>query len=274
MHPQCRFATLAAVFLLLATALLGLSALEAAQQPEKTQPPVKRQILAVGGGGLEKSGTKPVLMKYFIEMTGKPKPRVCFMPSASGDSKSDITRWNTVMKDFDCQPRLQKIYITSPGTKSFETEILEADAIYVGNGNALNMLAMWKAHGLDKLLRKAYDRGIVLGGEGAGSICWFEQGSTDSRPGKLSVMDCLGFLTGSNCTDYDGNKDCRPLYQDWIKSGQIKPGLAADNGVGLHFVDDKLLKVVSSTDKAKAYRVNREDGKIAETTLDTELLAK
>src|SRR5262249_47464958 len=159
-------------------------------QPAKGQPPAKRQILAISGSGLDKAAGSPALMTYFHGLTGKKTPRVCFLPSASGDSKAAIDRWNEVMKGLDCQPRVQKVYIESPRVKSFEAELLQADAIYVGSGNALNMLAIWKAQGIDKILRQAYDRGIVLGGEGAGAICWFEQGSTDSRPGKLSVMDC------------------------------------------------------------------------------------
>jgi len=247
---------------------------EATVQPAKTQPSAKRQILAFGGVGLEKAGTAPTLMKYFLELAGKKTPRVCFMPSGTGDAKGEITRWNDVMKTYDCQPKVQKVYIASPSTKSFEAELLQADAIYIGGGNAVNMLAIWKVQGIDKIIRQAYDRGIVLGGEGAGSICWFEQGLTDSRPGKLSIMDCLGFLKGSNCPDYDTDKSRRPLYQDWIKKGEIKDGIAADAGVALHFVDEKLVKVVGVKANAKAYRISRTGDKAMEEALPLELLAK
>jgi dipeptidase E len=265
----------AALFLLVASAL-GSGVSQAPAQAEKAPSPAKRQILAIGGGGLEKSEGPPLLMKYFLGLTGKPKPRVCFMPSASGDAVAEITRWNQVMKGLDCEPRVQKVYIASPKVpspkaKKFEDELLQADAIYIGGGNALNMLAMWQAHGIDKMLRQAYNRGIVLGGEGAGSVCWFEQALTDSRPGKLTPLDCLGFLKGSNCTDCDVDKSRQPLFQEWIKKGQIKEGFAAERGVGLHFVDEKLHKVISANANAHAYRVTREG---AQEVPNPELLAK
>jgi dipeptidase E len=261
----------ACVFLLVA---MPLPSTRATLHSEITKPDAKRQIFALGGGGLEKTNGVPLLMKYFLGLTGKEKPRVCFMPSASGDSAADINRWNEVMKGLECQPRVQKVYIASPKVKSFETELFQADAIYIGGGNGLNMLAMWKAQGIDKILRQAYDRGIVLGGEGAGAICWFEQGSSDSRPAKLTVLDCLGFLKGSNCPDYGGHKDRRPLYQEWITKGEIKEGLALDSGVGLHFVDEKLLKAITTNAQAKAYQVTRDGDKAFETTLKAELLVK
>jgi dipeptidase E len=265
----------ATFFLLLATAV-GWGASQAPAPAEKAKSPAKRQILAIGGGGLEKSDAPLLLMKYFLGLTGKPKPRVCFMPSASGDAVAEITRWNQVMKGLDCEPRVQKVYIASPKVpspkaKKFEDELLEADAIFIGGGNALNMLAIWQAHGIDKMLRQAYDRGIVLGGEGAGSVCWFEQALTDSRPGKLTPLNCLGFLKGSNCTDCDVDKSRQPLFQDWIKKGDIKEGFATDRGVGLHFVDDNLHKVVSANASAHAYRVTREG---AQELPNAELLAK
>jgi dipeptidase E len=253
-----------------------LPASRASVQQEKAQEPAKRQILAIGGGGLGKGegDGPPLLMQYFLGLTGKKKPRVCFMPSASGDAVAEITRWNQVMKKLECEPRVQKVYIASPKVKSFEDELLKADAIYIGNGNALNMLAMWRAQGIDKIIRQAYDRGTVLGGEGAGAICWFEQGLTDSRPGKLTPMECLGFLKGSNCPDFDIDKNRQPLFDDWISKGEIKDGLAVDHGVGLHFVDEKLHKVVSANPTAQAFRVTREGNKSVAAALKPELLAK
>jgi dipeptidase E len=258
--------------LLVASAALPL--LEISAQEVKTQPAAKRQILAVGGGGLGKAGTTPPIMKYFLELTGKPKPRVCYMPTAVGDQQTAIDRWYAVMKTMDCEPHHQKVFIASGKTKSFEEELLKADAIYVGGGNTLNMVAIWKAQGIDKILRKAWEKGTVLGGESAGSICWFEYGSTDSRPAELSHMECLGFLKGSNCPHYDGEKKRRPSFQDWIQTGQIKEGIACDNGVAAHFVDDKLFKVVSTRPNAKAYVVKRGGDKVVEEALQPEMLTK
>jgi peptidase E len=241
-------------------------------KPDSGQAPAKRQVLVIGSSGLDKTDGPPVLLQYFLGLTGKTKPRVCFLPHASGDAVGETARWNLAVKGLDCEPRVQKIYIASPKAKNFDEELLKADAIYVGGGNALNMLAMWQAHGIDKIMKQAYDRGIVLGGDGAGAICWFEQGLTDSRPGKLTPLDGLGFLKGSLCPDCDADKVRQSLFTEWIKKGEIKEGIAADRGVALHFVDEKLSKVVSA--KAQAIRVTREGEKAVQAPLTVELLGK
>jgi dipeptidase E len=273
-HSQIRRLGAAWAATLLFTSLLCVAAAQAPALPDKAPNPAKRQILAIAGGGLEKGDGPPPLMRYFLKLTDKEKPRVCFMPAASGDAVGEITRWNQVMKEMPCEPRVQKVYIASPKAKSFDEELLKADAIYVGGGNAVNMLAMWQAHGIDKILRQAYERGIVLGGEGAGAICWFEQGLTDSRPGKLTPLDCLCLVKGSHCPGFDTDKSRKPTYHDWVKKGEIKDGYAADHGVGLHFVDEKLVKVVSANEAGRAYRVRREGDKTVEAVLKAEVLAK
>jgi dipeptidase E len=103
-----------------------------------------------------------------------------------------------------------------------------------------------------------------LAGLSAGSICWFEEGVTDSIPGGLTKLDCLGFLPGSNCPHYDGESDRRPSYQRLVQSGGIGNGMAADDGVGLHYKDDKIFRVVSSRPNAKAYKVDLINGKVIE----------
>ncbi len=241
---------------------------EASQDKAAEQPAVKRQILAIGGGGGQP------MMKYFLSLTGKKTPRVCHMATATGDPKASMEKWLQSMKAYDCDPHLQRMFISSGDLKSFEDELLAADAIYVGGGNTLNMIAIWQAQGVDKILRKAYEKGCVLGGGSAGSICWFEQGSTDSRPATLTPMDCLGFLPGSNVPHYDGEKQRRPLFQDWVKKGLIKEGIAADNAVGLHYVDDKLFKIVTAKAGSAAYRVTRNGEQVVEEKLAAELLPK
>src|SRR5262245_39161235 len=112
----------------------GLARGDARQEKAKDQSQAKRQILAIGGGGGDP------MMKYFLEMTGKKRPRICYMPTATGDPKASIDSWFEKMKKFDCEPRVQKMFIASPKVKSFEDELLTADAIYVGGGNTLNMI--------------------------------------------------------------------------------------------------------------------------------------
>ena len=147
------------------------------------------------------------------------------------------------------------------------------DAIYVGGGNTLNMLAIWKEQGIDKVLQKALKKGIVLGGGSAGAICWFEQGCTDSRPGKLSAINCLGWIPGSACPHFDLEKR-RAAYPELVLSGDLKDGLACDEGVGILFQEDKLVRVVSALPKATAWTVKRLNGKIEMTAMAAEFLGK
>src|SRR5437870_2225760 len=118
--------------------------LDASQETAKPQAAVKRQILAIGGGGGQP------MMKYFLAMTGKPKPRICYMATATGDPEGSINNWLKSMKAYDCEPRIQRMFVSSSQLTSFEDELLAADAIYVGGGNTLNMIAVWQAHGVDK----------------------------------------------------------------------------------------------------------------------------
>jgi dipeptidase E len=138
--------------------------------------------------------------------------------------------------------------------------LLAFDVIYVGGGNTKSMLALWREWEVDKILREAWERGTVLCGGSAGMICWFEEGNTDSITGSLTALPCLGFLPGSACPHYDGEIDRRPSYQNMVACGEILPGLAADNGVGLYFVGTELHEAISEVDGASAYRVERDAG--------------
>jgi peptidase E len=230
----------------------------------------KRQILALGGWRTAKEGLP--LMKVFIGLTGKPNPKVCLLPTASGDSAESIVSWYDVMNQLDCRPRHLRLFQPSK-VDDWEAVLLEMDAIYVGGGNTMNMLSIWKEQGIGQALRKAWDKGIVLGGASAGAICWFRQGCTDSRPGKLSGMECLGWLAGSACPHYSDEKR-RTAYHALVLSGDLQDGIGCDEGVGVLYEGEKRVRVVSSLPKSKAWSVRREDGKIVTTALETEFLGK
>jgi dipeptidase E len=139
-------------------------------------------------------------------------------------------------------------------------------------GNTRSMLALWREWGLDRMLRKAYEEGVVLAGISAGANCWFEQCSTDSVPGKLSVMDCLGIIGGSFCPHYDGEVSRRPTLHAFIASGSIKEGWVADDGAAVHFIDGAYSSAVSSRPAARAYRLFRSGDAAAEEALATRFL--
>jgi len=176
------------------------------------------------------SGPSKEFIKEIIKLTGKERPKICYLPTASGDSERGIIRWYDLVHDLPVEPSVQRVWISSyRQKKSFEEVLLNVDAIVVGGGNTLNMMAIWKAQGIDKVLKKALEKGIVLAGGSAGSLCWFDNGTTDSRPKELSVVEGLGFLPYSHSPHYDGEKFRRPLYEKNIKKGIFKAGYAMYN---------------------------------------------
>jgi|KBSSwiStaDraftv2_1062776.scaffolds.fasta_scaffold13860_3 peptidase E len=228
-----------------------------------------RQLIVLGGGGflMEKSRA---LDNYFLRATGKPNPRICFVGTASGDAESGRYKFYEAMAMLDC--RATHLSLVQPPTPDLAAFVMEQDAIYVGGGNTRSLLALWREWGLDVALRAAYESGIVMGGISAGMICWFESGITDSVPGTLSPLPCLGWLPGSACPHYDGEAERRPAFHRLLAEGRIPPGYAADDGVALHFVDDALVHVVASRPTAKAFRLSIQDGAVLEVALPVRVL--
>ncbi|HKK43348.1 MAG TPA: peptidase E, partial [Bacteroidales bacterium] len=219
----------------------------------------KRKILITGGSLNSK------IIDYVRTLTGKSRPRICFLPTASADDPRSAVYWYRLCAGLEVIPFVQNMFISSYSFKRGWDEILlSMDAIIVGGGNTLNMLAIWKAQGIDKILKEAWDKGILLGGGSAGSLCWFEEGTTDSRPKDLTKIECLGFLKGSHSPHYDGEKERRPEYHKLIKSGILKPGYAVDNHAAIYFEDNEVNKVVATDDKSKAYYVDISGGEIKE----------
>lgn len=219
------------------------------------------------------SGPNKVFIKEIIQLTGKEKPKICYLPTASGDRESNIINWYQLVNDLSVEPYVQKVWISSYNQKiSFEEFLLGMDAIVVGGGNTLNMIAIWKAQGIDKVLKKALEKGIVLAGGSAGSLCWFDNGTTDSRPIELSVVEGLGFLPFSHSPHYDAEEFRRPLYHKNIANGIFKAGYAMDNNAGIIFKNGKPFKVVSIDADHNCYYVSLKDGKVVEEKLTAEIL--
>ena len=230
---------------------------------QSSAPQATRKILIAGGG------YNTAFIRYMAQLTGKTRPKLCYLPTASADSPAGIISWYRNCSPLDVEASHQESFIASPRqTRSWEEVFLSVDGIVCSGGNTLNQQAIWKAQGIDVILRQAWDRGIVLGGASAGSLCWFEEGTTDSRPKELSKVECLGLLKGSHSPHYDAEKDRRPLYQRLIGSGQMKPGYACDNDAGLYFEDNQVKRVVSARPGAKCYYVSLVDGKIVEKVME------
>jgi dipeptidase E len=260
-----------AALLVIACCLVSSSRQESQAGAEPKPAAAKKKHILANGGWRNPKDALP-LMKFLVELTGKSNPKVCLLPTAQGDAAESIVSYYDIMNQLECRPRHLRLFQPSR-VDDFEAYLLEMDAIFVGGGNTLNMLAIWKDQGIDKVLRKAWEKGIVLAGGSAGAICWFDQGCTDSRPGKLTAMNCLGWLQGSACPHYNEEKR-RTAYQQMILAGDLKEGIACDEGVAILFEDDKMTRVLSSIPKARAYAVKREDGKVVTVPLETEYLRK
>jgi dipeptidase E len=221
------------------------------------------QIVAMGGAPLEP------LCRSMLELTGKRDPRVCCLNQATGDGPDGLLRFYELFPSDRCRPSHLRLFgIPRP---DWRDHLLAQDAIFVGGGNTANMLAVWRVHGADEVLREAWERGIVLGGVSAGAICWFEGGVTDSFRAELDALDCLGFLPGSACPHYDGEEQRRPAYHRLVSAG-FPAGYAVDDGVALRFAGTELVEAVTAREGATAYRVEATPDGVRERALDARAL--
>lgn len=212
-------------------------------------------------------------IKYVISLTHKPNPRICYIPTASADNPYGINYWYELCAELPVKPYVLRTFINSgPGQQTFEETIMSMDAIIVGGGSTLNMIAIWKAQGIDTVLREAYNKGIVMAGGSAGSLCWFTGGITDSRPKQLTLVDCLGFIQTSHCPHYHSEPGRKPLYQQEVLSGHLPAGYACDDRAGILFQNEKLIKSVAADPTSHTYFVSVADGKIKEEQLPIEPL--
>lgn len=229
-----------------------------------------QQIITMGGGGFSMEPDNPALDRFVLAQTGKARPKVCFLGQASGEARDYIINFYRAFTALDTQPSHLSLF--QPHTADIEDFLMAQAVIYVGGGNTKSMLALWREWKLDSILRRAADNGTVLAGVSAGAICWFEYGITDSVPGKLSGLPCLGYLPGSCSPHYDGEAQRRPDYQRMIGAGELPAGLAFDDGAAGHFMDGLLTQVISSRPAARGYRVELQAGCAQETALETRYL--
>jgi dipeptidase E len=223
------------------------------------------QIVAMGGLGEDDEAG--VLIRFVLGLTGKKRPRVCLIPTANAEKPEFIVRfYEELNHSADCS---HVSFFPWP-PEDLRELVLAQDAIFVSGGNTANMLAVWRTHGFDQIVREAWEQGVVLAGSSAGMICWFEAGVTDSFGPQLDGMrDGLGFLPGSACPHYDGEERRRPVYQELVANG-FPAGVAADDAVALHYVGTELREAVTTRDASRAYRL--EPG--SETAIDTRILGK
>ena len=228
--------------------------------------PRRKQVVALGGGGFSMEPDNPLLDLYVARLVGKEKPKICFLPTASGDSVSYAHGFHRAFKKLT-KKSTSHLLLTPPSKPDVRAHLLAQDVIYVGGGNTHQMLSVWQSLGVDEALREAYEAGVILAGVSAGALCWFDAGLSDYIPGKLSPLPALGFLPGSFCPHYDGEPLRRPAFQKLVATGQLPRGYGVDDGAALHFVDGQLARVVSSRPDARAYELKAASGHVRETEL-------
>ncbi len=214
---------------------------------------MERHIVGLGGSGDSPEQTR-LLYDFVLALTGKERPRLLYVPTAIGDSDLGIVSF---YEGFAGRGELSHLKTFPWPPADLRELLLSQDAISVSGGSTANMLAIWRAHGIDLVMREAWERGIVLWGASAGMICWFEHGITDSFGPQLEAMDCLGFLPGSACPHYDGEELRRPRYHELVGRG-LAGGIAADDGVAVHYVGTQISEIVTCRPGAAAYQVSGE----------------
>ena len=214
-----------------------------------------RTIFAMGGGGFTMEPENPVLDEFVLSLARPREPRICFLPTASGDADEQVRRFYGTFGGRHCDATHLSLFRLGSEPVDLRTFLLGQDVIYVGGGSMRNMLAIWREHGLDEILRDCWVQGTVLAGLSAGAMCWFERGISTST-GRPAPVGGLGLLPGSLSVHRDGEPERLPVYVDAVARGELPPGHAADDGVGLVFRETGLERAVSSRPGAGAARVD------------------
>jgi dipeptidase E len=220
-------------------------------------------IVPIGGGKFSDG-----LARFLVELTAHERPRVLYIGTAMAENPAAALGMYDRFGELGEVSRLE--FFPWP-PEDLRERVVGADLIFVGGGNTANMLAIWRVHGVDELLREALASGVVLSGSSAGGICWWEHGVTDSFGPQLAPMDCLGFLPGSFCPHYDDEENRRPVFHGLLRA-DFPGGYAADAGVGLVFVDGELRDVVGVDEGTHAYRVELRDGEPVEEPIEARVV--
>ena len=230
-----------------------------------------RLIFAMGGGGFTMEPTNPLLDDFVLGLSHAKEPRVVFLPTAAGDTTAQINAFQARFADRLCVPEHLSLFRLQETKRPLEEVVLGADIIYAGGGSMRNLLAIWRAHGLDRLLLEAWQAGTVLAGLSAGAMCWFQAGVSRSS-GPPEPLAGLGLLEGSLTVHADGEPERLPVWLAAVRDGTLPGGWALDDGVGLLFRGRALERIVSSRPGAGAQRVDAIAGELVRERLQPELL--
>jgi peptidase E len=208
----------------------------------------------MGGGGFTMQERTSALDRLVLTMTGEPVPKVCFLPTASGDPREQTTRFYERFGSWPCEPSILSLFHLGRDRIDPIKHLLAQDAIYVGGGSIRNMLAVWREHGVDQAMRAAWESGVVLTGLSAGAMCWFAGGITMSGGAPEAVVG-LGLVPGSLSVHLDSEPERRPVYRAAVAAGELQSGYALDDSAAVVFHGTRLTACVASRPGARVLRV-------------------
>ena len=226
-----------------------------------------RQIVAFGGGGFSMESGNPLLDDYVLGLSRSERPRVCFLPTASGDADHYIVRFYRAFPAERCESSHISLFRREQGPEDIRSHLLSQDLIYVGGGSVVSLLGAWRAHGIDAILREAWEAGVILCGLSAGSLCWFSEAVTGFH-GAPKRVEGIGLIPFSNCVHYDPGSSRRLAYHEFLREG-MRPGYAAEDGAALHFVGSELCRVVASRTESGGYRLDADGQRVVEMRIAT-----
>lgn len=252
----------------------GMDDPEMDDRPPGLASRLRRPIMAIGGGSFGFEVDRSPLDDHWLALgravRGRDRPRICLIATATGDDPSLIDRFHRI---YGPLAETAHLALFDRDVEDVRTFLLDQDAIYVGGGNTASLLAVWRAHGVDAALADAHAAGVVLAGRSAGSICWFEGGTTDSfGPTLRGLTGGLALIPGSNSPHYDGEAQRRPLFQRLVGDGSLPPGIAVDDHAAAVFDGPDLVEVVASYAGPAAYRVERTADGVVETAIAARVL--
>ncbi len=218
-----------------------------------------KNIIAIGGGGFGRSLGSLKIEKYIISISSKKRPKICFIPTASGDSSLYKLNFYRAFSKLNCIPSHIDFFSR---TENLEKKVLSQDIIYVGGGNTKSMLAVWREWNLDKILRNAYEKGIVMSGVSAGAICWFDKGISDSFANKLTIIDCLGIVDNVACPHFDEEKEREPYVNEVINKEIIKTCICIEGNCALHIKNHFEYFSIDFDNGKKCFKVSKKNNKI------------
>jgi len=232
---------------------------------------ISRRILALGGHDFDRRAGNDAICDLIVELADSPRPRICLLPTASGDPEDQIVRFKRSFAERDCVPSVISLFRLGESPVDLREELLGQDVIYAGGGSIVNLIAIWRAHGLDEILRECWREGVRICGQRSGAMCWFEGGIT-SPQGEPAVADGLGLLPGSACVHYLTEPVRRRRFLRAITAGELEPGLGLEDQTAALFEDAALAETITAREGAAVWEVTAENGTARETELHSRVL--